>query len=88
MASGRGHPTAGRRRKYGGPATRAAEEAVDHLEAPVLPEYVRGDDGPSGDDEEKDVKRPRSTSTTPNSARGVDPDEFDRLMGICSVNPI
>ena len=87
MASGSGRPTAGRRRKYKSPATRAAEEAVDHLAAPILPELLRGDDGPSGDDEEKDAKRPRSTSTAPTSARGMDPDKYDRLMGTSSVNP-
>ena len=65
MASGSGDPAAGRRRKYKSPATRAAEEAADRIEPPVLPEYLRGDDGPSGDGEENDAKRPRSTSTTP-----------------------
>ena len=46
-----------RRRKYKSPATGAAEEAVDHLEPPVLPEYLRGDDGdgPSGSEEENDA---------------------------------
>ena len=87
MASGSGHPTARRRRKYKRPATRAAEEAADHLEPPIFPQYLRGDDGPSGNDEENDAKRPRSTSTTPKSARGIDPDEYDYLMGISSVNP-
>ena len=90
MASGSGHRTATtptRRRKYKGPATRAVKEAADRLEPPVLTEYLRGDDGPSGNKEENDAKRPRSTSTTPKSARGMDPDEYDRMMGISSVHP-
>ena len=62
--------------------TRAAEEATDRLEPPVLPEYLRGDDGPSGNEEENGAKRPRSTSTTPKSARGIDADEYDSKMGI------
>ena len=86
MASGSGHLTDGRRRKYKSPATRAAEEAADLLELPILPEYLRGDDGPSGNEEENDAKRPRSTSTTPKSARGTDA-EYDRCMGVSSVNP-
>ena len=87
MASGSGHPTAGRRRKYKSPATRAAEEAADLLEPPLPPEHLRGDDGPSGSEEESEAKRPQSASTTPKSGRGVNPDEYDRLMGISSVNP-
>ena len=34
---------------------------------------------------EEDAKRPRSTSTTPKSSKGLQPDECDRLMGIGSV---
>ena len=84
------HPTAGKKENSNkNPATRAAEEAVDSLQPPVLPEYLMGDDedGPSGSDEEKDVKRMRSTSTTPRSGRGADPDEYDRAMGISSAPP-
>ena len=81
MASGSGHPTAEREET----ATRAAEEAADRLEPLVLPEYLRGDDGPSGD-EETDAMRPRSTSTTPKSARNMDPDEYDRLVGVSSAH--
>ena len=53
----------------------------------MLPEYLRGDDGdgPSGSEEEKDAKRMRSTSTTPRSGRGTDPDEYDRIVGISSA---
>ena len=72
---------------YKSPATRAGEEAADRLEPPVLPEYLRGGDGPSGNEEENDAKRLRSTSTTPKSARGMDPDEYDCMMGIPSVHP-
>ena len=53
------------KKKHKNPATRAAEEAVERLEPPVLPEYLRGDNGPSGSEEEKEVKRLRSASTTP-----------------------
>ena len=89
MASGSGHPTTERKRKYKSPVTRAAEETADRLEPPVLPEYSKGDDGdgPSGSEEENDAKRLRSTSITPRSARGMDPDEYDCIMGISSVQP-
>ena len=44
----------GEKRKRKSPATRAAEEAADRLEPPVLPQCWRGDDGdgPSGSEEE------------------------------------
>ena len=42
-------------------------------------------DGPSGDEEEGEARRPRSTSTTPKSGRGMDPDGYDCLMGIQPV---
>ena len=82
------HPTAGIRRKYKSPATRAVEEAVERLQPPI-PEYLKGDDedGTSGSEEEKDAKRLRSTSTTPRSGRGTDPDDYDRVMGISSAQP-
>ena len=73
--------------KYKSPASRAAEEAADRIEPPVLPEYLRGDDGLSGNEEENDAKRPHSTSTTPKSVQGTDLDEYDRVMGISSVHP-
>ena len=89
MASGSGHPTAGRRSKYKSPATRATEEAIARLQPPTLPEYLRGDDGdgPSGSEEENEAKRLHSPSTTPRSARGTDPDDYDRIMGTPSVQP-
>ena len=82
MASDSRHPTAGRRRKYKSPATRAAEEAIARLQPQTLPEYLKGydGDGPSGSGEENEAKRLRSTSTTPGSARGTDPDGYDRAM--------
>ena len=43
-------------------------------------------DGSSDDlEEEKDAKRPRSTSTIPRSGKGLEPYEYDRLMGARSV---
>ena len=48
-----------------------------------MPEYLRDD--PSGDEEESEAKRPRSTSTTPKSGKGMDTDGYDRLMGITSA---
>ena len=44
MSARSDHPTAGRRRKYKSPATRAAEEAIARLDPPVLPDHLRGDD--------------------------------------------
>ena len=89
MASRSGHPTAKRRKKYRNPATRTTAKAADRLKPSVLPEYLRGDDGdqPDGSEEDNDAKRLRSTSTTPRSARGMDLDEYDRVMGISSAQP-
>ena len=58
MASGSGHPTAGRRRKYSSPAARAAKEAIARLQPPVMPVYLRGDagDGLSGSEEKMMLK--------------------------------
>ena len=36
---------------------------------------------------EKEAKRMRSTSTTPRSVRGTDPDDYDRGIGVSSVGP-
>ena len=84
-------PCRRKKEKVQNPATRAAEEAVDRLEQPVLPEYLKGDDedGPSGSEEEKYAQRMRSTSTstTARSGRGTDPDDYDWVMGISSVQP-
>ena len=70
------HATYSRKKeKYKSPATRSAEETVEHLQLPIHP----------GNEEEKDAQRLRSTSTTPRSGRGTDPDDYDRATGISSV---
>ena len=52
----------------------------------ILWDHLRTDaDGPSCSDDEKRAKRLRSTSTTPRSVRGTDPDDYDRAMGVTSV---
>ena len=38
-----------------------------------------------GGEDESEAKPPRSTSTTPKSRKGMDPDGYDRLMGITRV---
>ena len=77
MSSRSDHPTAGRRRKFKSPATRAAwEDAVSRLQ-PTLPDHLRDCDGPSGSDDEKEAK---PASTTPRSIRGTDPDDYDRVI--------
>ena len=43
-------------------------------------------DGPSGDEEESEAKRPRSVSTALKSGRAREPDECDRLMGTSSLD--
>ena len=65
------HHTAGRKKKYKNPDTRAMEEYVERLQPPILPEYLKGDeeDGPCGSEEEKEAKRLHATSTTPRSER-------------------
>ena len=70
--------TGGRRRQHKNPAVLTAFE----LQLPRLPGEL-GD--LSKDDAEKDAKRPRSTSTTPKSGKGLQPDEYDRLMALGSV---
>ena len=70
----------GRRRKCKSPPAASA----DLLEPQRLTEHLTH--GPSGDEEESEAKRPRSTSTTPKSRRAKDPDEHDRLMGISAVD--
>ena len=77
------HPTAGRRRRHKSPA---AVPVMHDLHLPSLPDHLRTDaDGPSCSDDEKGAKRLRSTSTTPRSVRGTDPDDYDRAMGVTSV---
>ena len=79
-SSGSGHRTGGTRRKHKSPAASSAAP----LPSPSLPDHLI--DGPSGDEKENKAKRPRSTSTTPKSGRGMDPDEHDGLMGTNSVD--
>ena len=75
------HPTGGRRKKAKGPPAQPA--------LPDLPPLPGGSDSSDGLDEEEEAKKLRSTSTTPrsNSARGLEPFEYDGLMGINSVGP-
>ena len=73
-SSASGHPTGRRRRKCKSPAAQAAVE----LPLPRLPDQL---DESSDSDAEKDAKGPRSTSTTPRSGKGLQPD----VMGIGSV---
>ena len=67
-----------KKKKYKNPATITREEAIEHLQPPILPEYLKGDDedGQSGSEEEKDAKRLRSTY------------DYDRAMGIPQCNPL
>ena len=76
-SSKRNHLTGGRRRRMKNPASQPA--LPDLL--PPLEENVSSD----GLEDEKDAKRPRSTSTTPRSGKGLEPYEYDRLMGAPSV---
>ena len=83
MSDLREHPTAGRRRRHKNPAS---GYTASYFAPPPLPDHLRADeDGPTGSDEEKGVKRMRSASTTPRSVRGTDPDDYDRVMGVTSV---
>ena len=50
------------------------------LTLPSLPDHLRTDaDGASCSADEKGTTRLRSTSTTPRSVRGTDPDEHDQV---------
>ena len=77
------HPTAGRRRRHRSPAV------VPHmhdLPLPLLLDHMGADgDGPSCSEEEKEVKRLRSASTTPRSERGTHPNDYDQVKGVTSV---
>ena len=73
-----GHPSGRGRRKYKSPAAQAAVE----LPWPHLPDQL---DESSDGDAEKDTKRHRSTSTTPKSGKRLQQDEWNRLIGIGSV---
>ena len=62
------------------------------LPLPRLLDHTGAQDGPSCSEEEKDVKRQRSASTTPRptgtlpgSTMGTLPCEYDRVMGVASV---
>ena len=74
------HPTRGRRRKYKGPAQQP--------QLPDLPPISAGDDSSDTLEDEKEVERPRSTSTTPKSGSGLEPHECDRLMGLTQLDPV
>ena len=77
------HPTAGRRRRHKSPA---AVPVTHDLHLPSLPDHFRTDvDGPSCSNDEKGAMWFRSTSTTPRSVRGTNPDDYDRAMGVTSV---
>ena len=55
---------------------------------PQLPDLLPlplGSDSSDGLEEEKEAKRPRSTSTTPRSGKGLEPYEYNRHMGATSV---
>ena len=74
-----GHPTAGRRRRHKSPA------AVPIVHD--LPLHMGAEDGPSDAAEEKEAKRYRSASTTPRSATGTLPPDYDMGVGIAPVEP-
>ena len=52
---------------------------------PDLPLLPQGGEPSDELEEEKDAKRPRSRSTIPRSGKGLEPYEYDRLMGVHSV---
>ena len=83
MTDDRYHPTVGRRRKHKNPTMGSN---IHDLVPPSLPDHLRADaDGPSCSDKKK-TKLMRSASTTPRSMRGTDPDEYDRVMEVTSVD--
>ena len=53
-----------------------------------LPPLQTGSDESDQFEEEKETKRPRSTSTTPKSHRGLEPIEYDRLMEVPQLDPL
>ena len=71
---------AGTGRKHKNPAASSAAS----LPLPRLPDHLI--DGPSDDEKENEAKRHRSISTTPKSGRGMDPDEYDLMIGINSAD--
>ena len=79
-----GLPTAGRRRRHKSPA---ALSIVHDLPLPRLLDHMSAEDGPSDAEEEKEAKRCGSASTTPTSATGTLPHDYDMVMGIAPVEP-
>ena len=82
MTDQRDHPTAGRRRKH---KSLPVAPHMHDLLFPTLLDHRGAEDGPSCSDEENDAKRLRSASTTPSSAMGTQPNDYDRIMGVTSV---
>ena len=58
---------------------------ASHPHLPDLPLLPQEGESSNGLEEEKEAKRPRSISTTPRSGKGLEPYEYDRLMGVPSV---
>ena len=55
---------------------------------PRLLDHMGAEDGPSdAEEEEKEVKRCRSASTTPRSTSGTLPHDYDMVMGIACGTP-
>ena len=76
------HPTAGRGRRHESPAS----VPMHGLPLPKLLDHMGAEDGPSSAEERKEAKRQRSAFTTPRSARGTLPHDYDRVMGVTSVD--
>ena len=72
------HPIVGRRRKHEGPRT----GIYARIASASLTAALRGS---SDGEADKEATRPRSTPTTPKSGRGLDPFEYDRLIGVNSA---
>ena len=57
--------------------------SMHDLPLPRLLGHMGAEDGPSeAEEEEKEVKRQRSASTTPRSMSGTLPHDYDMVMGI------
>ena len=76
------HPTSGRRRRHKSPAS---TPSTRDLPLPRLLDQMGAEDGPSDvEEEEKEVKRQRSASTTPRSTSGTLAHDYDMSDGNCS----
>ena len=82
MTDQRDQLTAGRRRRHKSPPIASH---MHDLAFPTLLDHMGAENEPSCSKEAKDAKRLRCAATTPRSAMGTQPNDYDRVMGVTSL---